>query len=152
MQVIAQPISKDHHDSNKIKRIYTIGVNEVNEDLEGLYDLNKIIEKETQALQRSDRGIGSLIFSTYRALAADKAATAVNSTIDMDISLVYNTLRNHRGDWMKAIEKENRFSIALNMAEEVSDFYMHPSDQGALSVQDIAFRGFSCRQYLSRKK
>lgn len=150
LHATAQPTSKGS-DGNHIKRIYTIGVNEVNEDLGGFYDLNRAIEEEARTLNNGDRGIGSLIFSTYRAFAADKAATAVNSTIDMGISLVYNTLRSHRGDWMKAIENESRFSIALDMDEEVSDFYMLPSEEGALSVQDIAFRGFSCRQYLSSK-
>lgn len=147
-QVIAQPGPKDQG-GNQIRRVYTIGVDEVNEDLGDFYDLNRIIEEESQTLSNGERGIGSLIFSTYRAFAADKAASVASTTIDMGISMVYNALRSHRGDWMKAIEKESRFSIALDMAEEISDFYMRPSDQGALSVQDIAFRGFSCRQYLS---
>lgn len=149
LQATAQPASRDS-DNKQIKRIYTIGVDEVDEDLGEIYDLNRIIEEKSQMLRDGDRGIGSLIFNTYRGFAADKAASVASSTIDMGISLIYNTLRSHRGDWMKAIEKESRFSIALDMTEEISDFYMRPSDQGALSVQDIAFRGFSCSQYLSR--
>lgn len=145
----AQP-NQNHLDAGQMRRLYTIGIDEVNDDLTRVNDLNRLIEEETPGTD-GRMGVGSLLFSTYRTLAADKAASTMSSTVDMGISLAYNTFRNHRGDWMKAIEKESRFSKILSMAEEVSDFYMETTSEGALSLKDIAFRGFSCTQHLCGK-
>lgn len=153
MQVFAQPQGRmpgeaqgggPASEHGQVQRVYTIGVKEVNESLTDVYALNRVIEEEAYQLQ--NRPIGQMIFNTYRALASDKIASTMTTAVDMGISFIANSLKSHRGDWQKAVENECRFTKVLSMNEEISDFYMEPSEDGALALNGIAFRGFSCSQ------
>lgn len=134
----------------QMHRVYTIGVQEFNDDHEEMADLNHIIEEEVQHMQT--RSIGALIFSSYRALASSKVTTAMTDIVDWGLTSMANTLRSHRKDWQRAIEKECRFTKTLKMTEDISDFYMEPTTEGALALDGIAFRGFSCNQKIQTGK
>lgn len=141
-----EPAGNDGPEASRTQmhRVYTIGVQEFNQDYEGMADLNRIIEEEVQHMQT--RSIGALIFSSYRALASSKVTSAMTDIVDWGLTAMTNTLRSHRKDWQKAIENECRFTKTLKMTEDISDFYMEPTTEGALALDGIAFRGFSCSQ------
>lgn len=128
----------------QMQRVYTIGVQEFNNDHGEMADLNQIIEEEIQQMQT--RSIGALIFSSYRALASSKVTSTMTSIVDWGLTTMTNTFKSHYSDWMKAVEKECRFTKSLKMTEDISDFYMEPTTEGALDLEGIAFRGFSCSQ------
>lgn len=130
----------------QMHRVYSICVQEFNDDQQEMAELNRMIEEEVGQMQT--RGIGALIFNSYRTLVSGKVSSAMTSIVDMGITAISNSLRSHKNDWMKAVESESRFTKVLRMNEDISDFYMEPSNEGALDLTGIAFRGFSCSQHI----
>lgn len=129
-------------------RVYNIGIQELQKE-DGNNTLSFAISEEVSQLKSSDdRGLGLLIYNSYRTLVANKINTGMNSIVDNSIQFIKESIKNHRSDWMKSVLKECTFTKDLKMIENVSDFYQSPSSEGAFDLHDIIFRGFSCNQYI----
>ena len=127
-------------------RVYSIGVSESMDS----HDMNEMLIQYQDEMASTRRGIISDIFLSYRSSAARKAGSIIDIVIDAGINELTELVRDHRRDWQMAVQKESRFSRNLKMDNEISDFYHKSSTNGALDLQDIAFNGFSCRQYIYR--
>lgn len=128
-------------------RIYSIGVSERMDSQE----MNEMLIQYQDEMASTRRGIVSDIFLSYRSSAARKAGSIIDVVIDASINELTELVRDHRRDWQMAVQNECSFSKNLMMGEDISDFYHKNSTSGALDLQDIAFNGFSCRQYIYRK-
>lgn len=126
------------------KRVYTIGIEEGNASR----NLNRLIDEHSEAISEDNRGLIGEIFSAYRTLCTGKTTSMVSEMVNMGISYLAYSLKNHKGEWMKESMEECSFRKTLSMQQEISDFYRTTSSHGALDLHDIAFRGFSCRQYI----
>ncbi len=127
-------------------RVYSIGVSESMDS----HDMNEMLIQYQDEMASTRRGVISDIFLSYRSSAARKAGSIIDIVIDAGINELTELVRDHRRDWQMAVQKESRFSRNLKMDNEISDFYHKSSTNGALDLQDIAFNGFSCRQYIYR--
>ena len=127
-------------------RIYSIGVSESMDS----HDMNEMLIQYQDEMASTRRGIISDIFLSYRSSAARKAGSVIDVVIDAGINELTELVRDHRKDWQMAVQRESKFSRDLKMNNEISDFYHKSSTNGALDLQDIAFNGFSCRQYIYR--
>lgn len=127
-------------------RIYSIGVSESMDS----HDMNEMLIQYQDEMASTRRGIISDIFLSYRSSAARKAGSVIDVVIDAGINELTELVRDHRKDWQMAVQRESKFSRDLEMDNEISDFYHKSSTNGALDLQDIAFNGFSCRQYIYR--
>lgn len=128
----------------KGKRIYTIGIDEGSNSRE----LNMLIDEHSSAISEDNRGLVGEIFSAYRSFCTGKTTSIVNDVVNVGVSYLAYSLKSHRGEWLKESMEECHFSKNLSMNQEISDFYRTTSNHGALDLHDIAFRGFSCRQYI----
>ena len=127
-------------------RIYSIGVSESMDS----HDMNEMLIQYQDEMASTRRGVISDIFLSYRSSAARKAGSVIDVVIDAGINELTELVRDHRKDWQMAVQRESKFSRDLKMNNEISDFYHKSSTNGALDLQDIAFNGFSCRQYIYR--
>lgn len=128
----------------KGKRIYTIGIEEGSSSR----DLNMLIDAHSSAISEDNRGLVGEIFSAYRTLCTGKTSSMVGDVVNVVVSYLAYSMKSHRGEWLKESIKECSFRKDLKMQQEISDFYRTTSNHGALDLHDIAFRGFSCRQYI----
>lgn len=128
-------------------RVYSIGVSESMDS----YEINEKLMQYQDEMASTDRGIVSDIFLAYRSSTAKKAGSIIDILVEAGIDELAELVKDHRKDWQKAIQQECSFSKGFKMGDEISDFYQSSSRSGALDLQDIAFNGFSCRQYIHRK-
>lgn len=126
------------------KRIYTIGVDEGSNSRA----LNMLIDEHSAAISEDNRGLVGEIFSAYRSFCTGKTTGIVSEVVNAGVSYLAYSLKSHKSEWMQESIKECSFRKNLYMNQEISDFYRTTSSHGALDLHDIAFRGFSCRQYI----
>ena len=126
------------------RRIYTIGVDEGSSSRA----LNMLIDEHSEAISEDNRGLVGEIFCAYRSFCTGKTTSVVSEVVNAGVSYLAYSLKSHRGEWMQESIKECSFRKNLYMNQEISDFYRTTSNNGALDLHDIAFRGFSCRQYI----
>lgn len=125
-------------------RVYEIGVSEDTDT----YDINEKLSEVEGAFRGNSRGLIDDIFLSYRGAFTKKTVSAVDMVIDAGILEIAELVKDHRKDWAEAVSKECRFSRNFKMDQEISDFYYTMSPEGAMDLNDIAFRGFSFRQYI----
>ena len=125
-------------------RVYEIGVSEDTDT----YDINEKLSEVEGAFRGNSRGLIDDIFLSYRGAFTKKTVSAVDMVIDAGILEIAELVKDHRKDWAEAVSKECRFSRNFKMDQEISDFYHTMSPEGAMDLNDIAFRGFSFRQYI----
>ena len=128
-------------------RKYDIGVSESMDS----QDMNEKLTRYQDEMASTNRLLVSDIFLSYRSSVAKKAGSIIDIIIDAGLNELTELVRDHRKDWQRTVEKENRFSLDLHMNNDIPDFYHKSSTSGALDLQNIAFNGFSCRQYIYRK-
>lgn len=126
------------------RRVYVIGVSEDTQT----YDINEKISNAEGSFARSERGLIDDLFFSYRGTFTNKAVSAADMLIDAGIMELAELVKDHRKDWAAAVRNECRFSERFSMNQEISDFYYNMSSEGAMDLNDIAFRGFSFRQYI----
>ena len=143
--VIAPTVNAQETKAIEGKRVYNIGVSEG----QSPKSLNRLLDEHSGSISEGNRGLVSEIFSAYRTFCTGKASNLVNEVVNVGISYLAYSLKSHRGEWQKEVMQECSFKKNLNMNQDISDFYMTTSKLGALDLHDIAFRGFSCRQYIS---
>jgi len=129
------------YSQDKGLRVYSIGVSE---DID-TYEINeKLMQAENSV--RGSRGLVDDIFMAYRNSFSKGAGSAVGTLLDASVSEMAELIRNHRGDWEKAVKEQCTFQKDFKMEQEIPDFYTRNSSVGALDLNDIAFRGFSFKQ------
>lgn len=126
------------------RRVYVIGVSEDTQT----YDINEKISNAEGSFARSERGLIDDLFFSYRGTFTNKAVSAADMLIDAGIMELAELVKDHRKDWAAAVRNECSFSERFSMNQEISDFYYNMSSEGAMDLNDIAFRGFSFRQYI----
>ncbi len=125
-------------------RVYAIGVSEGTDT----YDINRKVADAENEVGKDSRGLLSEVFLMYRGAFTKKAGSIVENLINAGISEVADLVRDHRRDWEEAVNRECRFNERFSMGQEISDFYCSPSSKGPMDVNDIAFKGFTFRQYI----
>ena len=131
--VSAQSVESDNRVKIEGCRVYEIGVSEDTET----YDINEKLSDAESHVGKNTRGLVNDLFFSYRGALSKRAVSTVDMLIDASIVEIAELVRNHRKDWMEAVNKECSFSENFNMNQEISDFY-YENPLKAISFRSIA--------------
>lgn len=122
------------------QRKYSIIVHEGNDTIalnRGLSDM------------RGKRNFVGDLLGLYRSTATGKVIGASTALLDFGVKNIMEAVRDKRGDWEKAVNRESTFVRKLPMQTEILDFYAKPSTVGALDPTNMYFNGFGCTQSIT---
>ncbi len=106
------------------------------------------IQRENESQDRDvSRRFGADLSASFLNAGKGIASGYVTSFIDMGVNAIASLITRksrQQEEWLQTVQSENSWSTSINTVKEVKDFYVNPSQSGALDPLGMHFNGIGC--------